>query len=97
MGGQKANRKSNKSRKSTRSIARWSFECFRGRFAELAAVVGSELAHVLTGGSRGGGKEPIDEQYLLDLEREVFVSLAGEEKSQARMAHMLKTGKPLRN
>jgi 3-hydroxyacyl-CoA dehydrogenase len=52
---------------------------------------------VLTGGSRGGGKEPIDEQYLLDLEREVFVSLAGEELSQARMAHMLKTGKPLRN
>ena len=41
--------------------------------------------------------EPVDEQYLLDIEREVFVALAGEKKSQDRMAHMLKTGKPLRN
>ena len=43
------------------------------------------------------GMQPVDEQYLLDIEREVFVSLAGEPKSQARMGHMLKTGKPLRN
>ena len=40
---------------------------------------------------------PVEEQYLLDIEREVFVSLAGEAKSRDRMAHMLKTGKPLRN
>jgi len=39
----------------------------------------------------------VDEQYLLDIEREAFVSLAGEPLSQARMKHMLKTGKPLRN
>ena len=36
-------------------------------------------------------------QCLLDLEREAFVSLAGEEKTRARIEHMLKTGKPLRN
>ena len=68
-----------------------------GKISKHDAHIANGLAHVLTGGSRGGGKEPVDEQYLLDLEREVFVSLAGEELSQARMAHMLKTGKPLRN
>ena len=68
-----------------------------GKISKHDAHIANGLAHVLTGGSRGGGKEPVDEQYLLDLEREVFVSLAGEEMSQARMAHMLKTGKPLRN
>ena len=52
---------------------------------------------VLTGGDRADGIQAVDEQYFLDLEREAFVSLAGEPKSQARMAHMLKTGKPLRN
>ncbi len=52
---------------------------------------------MLTGGAQANGVDPVTEQYQLDLEREVFVGLAGEEKSQARMAHMLKTGKPLRN
>jgi len=61
------------------------------------ALIASKLARVLTGGDRADGIHPVDEQSLLDLEREVFVSLAGEPKSQARMAHMLKTGKPLRN
>ncbi|WP_438820130.1 hypothetical protein, partial [Bacillus pumilus] len=37
------------------------------------------------------------EQYLLELEREAFLSLVGEVKSQARMQHMLVKGKPLRN
>jgi len=68
-----------------------------GKISKHDAHIANGLAHVLTGGSRGGGSEPVEEQYLLDLEREVFVSLAGEEMSQARMAHMLKTGKPLRN
>jgi len=58
---------------------------------------GGRLARVLTGGEHADGIQPVDEQYLLDLERETFVGLAAEEKSQARMAHMLKTGKPLRN
>jgi 3-hydroxyacyl-CoA dehydrogenase len=39
----------------------------------------------------------VSEQYLLDLEREAFLSLCGTRETQARMAHMLKTGKPLRN
>ena len=39
----------------------------------------------------------VDEQYVLDIERECFMSLAGEPKTQARIAHFLKTGKPLRN
>jgi 3-hydroxyacyl-CoA dehydrogenase len=68
-----------------------------GAASEHDAVIAKKLARVLTGGDRADGINPVDEQYLLDLEREVFVSLAGEPKSQARMAHMLKTGKPLRN
>ena len=39
----------------------------------------------------------VDEQYLLDLEREAFLSLVAEPKSQQRMQHMLVKGKPLRN
>ena len=39
----------------------------------------------------------VSEQYVLDLEREAFVSLCGEKKTQERMAFTLKTGKPLRN
>ncbi len=68
-----------------------------GKISEHDALIGNGLAHVLTGGSRASVHEPLEEQYLLDLERELFVSLAGERKSQDRMAHMLKTGKPLRN
>lgn len=68
-----------------------------GQVSEHDALVVEGLAHVLTGGSRANGIRKLDEQYLLDLEREVFVSLAGEPKSQERMQHMLKTGKPLRN
>jgi 3-hydroxyacyl-CoA dehydrogenase len=39
----------------------------------------------------------VSEQYILDLEREAFLSLVSERKTQERIAHMLKTGKPLRN
>jgi 3-hydroxyacyl-CoA dehydrogenase len=39
----------------------------------------------------------VSEQYLLELEREAFVSLCGDPKTQARIQHMLSTGKPLRN
>jgi 3-hydroxyacyl-CoA dehydrogenase len=39
----------------------------------------------------------VDEQYILDLEREVFLSLCGEEKTRQRMMNLLQTGKPLRN
>jgi len=43
------------------------------------------------------GRQTVTEQYLLDLEREAFLSLCGQRKTQERMQHMLKTGKPLRN
>jgi len=39
----------------------------------------------------------VDEQYILDIERETFVSLAGEKLTQDRIKYMLKKGKPLRN
>ena len=58
--------------------------------------VANRVAHVLCGGKVTPGT-PVSEQYLLDLEREAFLSLAGEKKTQERIAHTLKTGKPLRN
>jgi 3-hydroxyacyl-CoA dehydrogenase len=59
-------------------------------------TVGNKLAYVLTGGNVLPDTE-VTEQHLLDLEREAFVSLCGTKETQARMSHMLKTGKPLRN
>lgn len=61
------------------------------------AKIAGKLAYVLTGGDKGGPTSPVDEQYLLDIEREAFVSLVGEPKSQDRIGFMLKKGKPLRN
>jgi len=67
-----------------------------GKISEHDAKIARKHAFVLTGGDVGY-LEPVSEQKLLDLEREVFVELAQEPLSQARMAFMLKTGKPLRN
>jgi 3-hydroxyacyl-CoA dehydrogenase len=58
--------------------------------------VGKKLAYIFSGGNLPDGSE-VTEQYLLDLEREAFISLCGEPKTQARIEHMLKTGRPLRN
>jgi 3-hydroxyacyl-CoA dehydrogenase len=58
--------------------------------------VARKLAHVLAGGALSAS-QTVSEQYVLDLEREAFVSLCGERKTQERIAHTLKTGKPLRN
>ncbi|HEX7063539.1 MAG TPA: enoyl-CoA hydratase/isomerase family protein, partial [Bacillales bacterium] len=58
--------------------------------------IAKKLAHVLAGGRVPYGTA-VDEQYLLDLEREAFLSLLGEPKTQQRMQHMLMKGKPLRN
>ena len=60
------------------------------------AHIGRKLAWVLTGGDVLPGSR-VTEQYILDLEREVFLSLCGEEKTQERIRHMLQKGKPLRN
>jgi 3-hydroxyacyl-CoA dehydrogenase len=54
------------------------------------------VAYILAGGRVTAGV-PITEQYLLDLEREAFLSLCGERKTQERIAFTLKSGKPLRN
>lgn len=54
------------------------------------------VAYVLCGGKVTAGSL-VTEQYLLDLEREAFLSLCGERKTQERIAYTLKTGKPLRN
>ncbi|MDB4896072.1 MAG: 3-hydroxyacyl-CoA dehydrogenase, partial [Firmicutes bacterium] len=67
-----------------------------GYASEHDCLVGRKLAYVLTGGKVPAGTY-VTEQYLLDLEREAFLSLLGEKKSQERMAYVLKTGKPLRN
>jgi 3-hydroxyacyl-CoA dehydrogenase len=67
-----------------------------GFISEYDAVIGEKLANVLSGG-RLTGEQKVSEQYLLDLEREAFLSLCGQPKTQERMQHMLKTGKPLRN
>jgi 3-hydroxyacyl-CoA dehydrogenase len=58
--------------------------------------VANRVAYVLCGGAVTPGT-PVSEQYLLDLEREAFLSLCGEKKTQERVAFTLKTGKPLRN
>jgi 3-hydroxyacyl-CoA dehydrogenase len=58
--------------------------------------IATKVAEVLCGGNVTPGT-PVSEQYLLDLEREAFLSLCGERKTQERIQHTLKTGKPLRN
>ncbi len=69
----------------------------RGGYAsEYDAHVGRKLANILAGGPLTS-PQLVSEQYVLDLEREAFVSLCGEKKTQERIAHTLKTGRPLRN
>ncbi|MGE3840814.1 MAG: 3-hydroxyacyl-CoA dehydrogenase/enoyl-CoA hydratase family protein [Vicinamibacterales bacterium] len=67
-----------------------------GYISDHDKVIATRLAHIMAGGNL---PRPalVSEQYLLDLEREAFLSLLGERKTLERMQHMLKTGKPLRN
>jgi 3-hydroxyacyl-CoA dehydrogenase len=67
-----------------------------GYASEHDQKVARWLAYILAGGRVTAGV-PMTEQYLLDLEREAFLSLCGERKTQERIAYTLKTGKPLRN
>jgi len=60
------------------------------------ALIARKVATVLCGGPSGAAHEVTEEQ-MLELEREAFISLCGEPKSQERMQHMLTTNKPLRN
>ena len=63
---------------------------------EYESKMAVKLAYVMTGGELSRPAW-VDEQYILDLEREVFISLCGEEKTRQRMMSLLQTGKPLRN
>jgi 3-hydroxyacyl-CoA dehydrogenase len=65
--------------------------------SDYDVVVGTHLAKVLSGGGEFTSPQRVSEQYLLDLEREAFVSLCGQRKTVERMQHMLKKGKALRN
>jgi 3-hydroxyacyl-CoA dehydrogenase len=67
-----------------------------GYITDYDLVLAEKLAYVLAGG-RGPAASEVSEQQLLDLEREAFLSLCGDVRTQARMQHLLKTGKPLRN
>jgi 3-hydroxyacyl-CoA dehydrogenase len=67
-----------------------------GFASEHDAYIGMQVAHIMAGGKVSPGAV-VDEEYLLDLEREGFLKLVGTRKSQERIEHMLKKGKPLRN
>jgi 3-hydroxyacyl-CoA dehydrogenase len=67
-----------------------------GRISDHDALIGRKLAWILAGGDTPHATT-LTEQQVLDLERQAFLSLCGERKTQERIAHTLKTGKPLRN
>ena len=76
-------------------VGSWLFK--EGNYiSEHDQKVAGKLAFVMCGGDL---TQPqwVSEQYILDLEREAFLSLCGEEKTQARMWSILQAGKPLRN
>ena len=67
-----------------------------GFISDHDALIGKKLAKVMSGGDLNHQTQ-VSERYLIDLEREAFLSLCGERKTQERIAGMLKTGKPVRN
>jgi 3-hydroxyacyl-CoA dehydrogenase len=67
-----------------------------GHISEHDYLIGHKIAIVMCGGEIEGGSL-VDEQWFLDLERKHFMELIATEKTQARIEHTLKTGKPLRN
>ncbi|MEM6377087.1 MAG: 3-hydroxyacyl-CoA dehydrogenase/enoyl-CoA hydratase family protein [Bacteroidota bacterium] len=68
-----------------------------GKYAsEHDIKIAKKIAYVLCGGDLSGTPR-VSEQYLLDIEREAFLSLCGEQKTLERIQHMLQTNKPLRN
>ncbi len=67
-----------------------------GFISEHDALIARKLARVMSGGDLNH-QTYVSEQHFIELEREAFLSLCGEPKTQQRIAHMLKTGKPLRN
>jgi 3-hydroxyacyl-CoA dehydrogenase len=67
-----------------------------GYISAYDAKLGTHVARILTGGDVADGTR-VDEQHILDLEREAFLSLCGEPKTMERIQHLLSTGRPLRN
>lgn len=67
-----------------------------GNISEHDYLIGHRIAIVMCGGEVEGGSL-VDEQWFLDLERKHFMELIATEKTQARIEHTLKTGRPLRN
>ena len=67
-----------------------------GYISEYDEFLATKLGHVLCGGELSSPQE-VHEDYLIELEREIFLSLLGEEKTMARVQHMLENNKPLRN
>ncbi|HEX3942211.1 MAG TPA: 3-hydroxyacyl-CoA dehydrogenase, partial [Acidobacteriaceae bacterium] len=67
-----------------------------GYISDHDVTVARHVAKILCGGAVTAGTF-LSERHLLDLEVEAFLSLSGERKTQERIAHTLKTGKPLRN
>lgn len=67
-----------------------------GFISEYDFFIAKKLAYILSGGALSA-PQWVDEQVILDLEREAFLSLLGQEKTIARIKHLLMTGKPLRN
>lgn len=66
-----------------------------GQITDFEVRLAGEIAYVLCGGD--GAPRVVSEQDILDLERDAFLRLLGTKETQERIAHMLKTGKPLRN
>ncbi len=84
-----------KNGKSTIDMLLWDMEVNK-QVSAHDRLIGSKLAGVLTGGDCSPSV-PVTEERLLELELEAFLSLCGEEKTHARLEHMLTKGKPLRN
>ncbi len=76
-------------------VAVWNMQV-AGSITEYDAHIGCKLAYVLCGGDVPSGTE-VTEHYLLDIEREVFLHLCGQPKTQERIRYTLNTGKTLRN
>ncbi len=68
-----------------------------GRMTDTDVAIAGVLANVLTGGETASPGRTMTEDEFMALEREAFLALVGEPTTRARMDHMLKTGKPLRN
>ena len=79
------------------ALAMGVYQMHQGRFiSDYDRFLADRLAYVMTGGNLSGPQD-VTEEYLLDLEREVFLSLLGQPKTQERVIGLLKTNRPVRN